>query len=770
MLAVSASLMPATAAHAEDAGDGADDTPTYEARAVVDVAPLPGAGVPRDQVPANVQVLAPGDTETGSMPGVARALHARVGGVVTNDVQNNPLQVDVSFRGASASPLLGTPQGLAVYQNGSRVNEPFGDVVQWELLPDFAVHRMQLVPGASPVYGLNSLGGSIALQMKSGFNQPGLAARAEAGSFGRRRATLEYGRSVDGRWAVYEGIDAFAEDGFRDHSASSAYRLYADARHAGDDGQVAANLTLAATDLRGNGPAPVDLLERDRGAVFTWPDITDTALIMLAVQTDHALSPQLSLQSNAYLRTTGRDTLNGDEAELSPCEDAPEVLCEGEDEEAVAAEPALDEAGAAIPATAGGSAVVHTTRTHALGGGASLQGALRRKLSGQDNTLVVGTSLDAADVAFTQRAEVGSLTDDRGVMAGGFFLGDDAHRTRLDTRTLRWGLYATDTVALTEALHATVAARLDVSRITLEDRLGDALDGAHDFARLNPAAGATYRLAAGLTLFGGYGESSRVPSAAELGCADPEQPCRVPNAFLADPPLRQVVSRSLELGLRGRHRVGDARLAWSLATFASVNDDDILFVAGRLVGTGYFRNAGRTRRLGGEAGVELRLPWASAFAAYQLLHATFQSSLVLPGDNHPRARTQDGRAVIDVEPGDRLPGLPAHSLKLGGRVQPFEPLSLGATARYAGSHPLRGDEANLLDPVDGYVVVDAEVRYTVLERLTLFVEVENLLDTDHETFGLLGDAEEVLSYAEDPRFLSPGAPRGVWGGMELRLD
>ncbi|MDH5674953.1 MAG: TonB-dependent receptor [Myxococcales bacterium] len=766
----------------EDAGQAestAPDADPYSATATIDVTPVLGAGVAADKLPANVQVVGRRKLGRPSRLGLDDTLQQELGSVQVNAVQNNPLQPDVSFRGFSASPLLGTPQGLAIYQNGTRINEPFGDVVQWDTIPELSIAEAQLIPGPNPAYGLNSLGGSLALRMKDGYGFRGLRLGALGGSFGRLRASAEYGQRYDD-FALYEAIDSFREDGFRDHSHSQGHRLYADLRRRRDDHELALNLTLAATSLRGNGPAPVQQLERDRGAVFTYPDITDNGLVLLASQANVELSPTLSLQSNVYVRLLGRATLNGDEAELAPCPDG-SGLCELDDDDEEDGggggpddppEPVLDVRGNPVPAAAGGDAAINRTSTGSRSYGASLQLTLRRDLDGRDNQLSVGSSLDAASVDFHQSSEVGRLRQDRAVDGSGIFLADGASRTELDTQNRHLGFYLTDTLSLTPRLHLTVAARLNLTKITLRDRLGSALDGEHGYRRLNPAAGLAYVLGGPLSnvLYASYSEGSRTPSAAELACADPDEPCRVPNAFLADPPLHQVVNRSVELGLRGRGRIGDQRLRASLAGFASRNYDDILFVAGSRIGTGYFRNAGITQRLGFEAAASLRSGPLEVSAAYQLLAASFETRLGLPGDNHPDARIDDeGRAVIDVAPGDRLPGLPAHNLKLMAGVEPITGLTASIDARLASGQYHRGDEANLLPEVPGYLVVNADLGYRLLPELGLRLRAENLFNTEYQTFGILGDGQEVLDYADDPRFQGPAPPFGLWAGVELWL-
>jgi outer membrane receptor protein involved in Fe transport len=414
-------------------------------------------------------------------------------------------------------------------------------------------------------------------------------------------------------------------------------------------------------------------------------------------------------------------------------------------------------------------ALYNTTHTASDGYGGSLQVSVDERLASRPNQLVAGASYDGSHVGFGQRAELGRLTPERGVKGAGVFLEGAGFRTALAVENQALGIYATDTFTLADPFALNVSARFNWIDTELEDRLGDALTGSHTFARVNPALGFTYTPIAALTAFVGYGESNRAPSAAELACADPGQPCRVPNAFIADPPLRQVVSRSVELGLRGH--AGSRRRPWlegSLAGFGARNSDDILFVAGSHVGTGYFGNAGTTQRIGLELSLAGHLgrlfEW---YAAYTLLRATFESPLELPGDANPGAHLSgsDGARVIDVEKGDRIPGLPVHSAKVGVTLAPLDRLELGISAIAHSSQPYRGDEANLLGPVAGYVVLNAQASYRVFDPMTLLVKAQNLLDHRYETFGVLANPSEVLPSASNPRFLTPGAPLGVWAGI-----
>jgi iron complex outermembrane receptor protein len=109
-------------------------------------------------------------------------------GLALGDQTGNEFQRDINYRGFTASPVIGTPQGLAVYQNGVRVNEVFGDVVNWDFIPETAINRMTLMP-SNPVYGLNALGGALSIDMKNGFTYQGTETELRGGSFARRSAS-----------------------------------------------------------------------------------------------------------------------------------------------------------------------------------------------------------------------------------------------------------------------------------------------------------------------------------------------------------------------------------------------------------------------------------------------------------------------------------------------------------------------------------------------------------------------------------------------------
>lgn len=226
----------------------------------------------------------------------------------------------------------------------------------------------------------------------------------------------------------------------------------------------------------------------------------------------------------------------------------------------------------------------------------------------------------------------------------------------LRTTVRHTGLFAADFFTVAPRLTLMGAARFNHSVVTLRDRAGTELDGDHSFSRLNPAVGLTYELPREATVYGSFSMSSRVPAPSELSCADPDDPCRLPNAFVADPPLEQVVAQTWEGGIRGRRQ----GLTWNASIFRTANSDDIMFISsGPLTNTGHFENVGDTLRQGielGASGVVNAVRWG---VAYSFLRARFDTPLTLSSPNHP----DEEEGEIEVEAGSRIPGVPQHNLK-----------------------------------------------------------------------------------------------------------
>ena len=315
------------------------------------------------------------------------------------------------------------------------------------------------------------------------------------------------------------------------------------------------------------------------------------------------------------------------------------------------------------------------------------------------------------------------------------------------------------------------------------------------FARFNPAAGVTFDVSPAINLYAGYGEGSRAATSIELGCADPEEPCKLPNAMAGDPPLNQVVTRTVEGGIRGTY----ARLAWYAGAFRAENRDDILFVTSEQTGFGYFKNFGKTRRQGLELGARSQVGRVSFGAGYTFLRATFESEETVNGEsNSTNDAAEDGapglEGVIEIAPGDRLPFIPKHLFKVFGDVQLTSRFSIDIDVVASGGSYARGNENNLHEPdgtyyfgegvVDGYAVVNLGARYSLTSRVQLIGQINNVFDTRYATGAQLGPAGFTESGTFVARslpaingqfpvpqttFLAAGAPSRAWIGARIRF-
>ncbi|MFW6094130.1 MAG: TonB-dependent receptor [Pseudomonadota bacterium] len=784
---------------------------------VVGISPAGGAELPAARVPRHVQTLTSADFERAQSLDVSELLARRLTSVTVNAAQNNPLQPDVRYRGYTASPLLGLAQGVAVYVNGARVNEPLGDTVSWDLLPQSAVAELALTAGADPLFGMNALGGALQVSMKNGFDFQAHRGEVYGGSHDRYGGTLESGNGND-RLAYYVNISRFDESGWRDLSDSDATNAYASLGWRGARAGVELGALYGDSFLTGNGTVPVGLAALDRKAIFTAPDVTENELAMVTLEAEYALAERTSVSLGAFHRKNDTHAFNGDAAEYTVCRlgDGDHLLdgLEDDDVEALgleldalcgdrtlpdlaALEAALARAGGAVAAedlTAtlsgsgrlAGDAVNNRSSRDQTSHGMHLQLLHDGALLGRDNHLVVGAAHYQGDSRFAATVELAELDpvtrSTRGLGTGTFL---DGAATAVDTRTRTASLYASDTLMLADALALTLAGRYDHTTVAVSDRTGrqPELEGNHDFHRFNPAVGLTWQPGDRLNVYASYAESSRAPTPIELTCneavferararavengesaAGTDFECRLPNAFVADPPLDQVVARSVELGLRGRAFGG----RWHLGAFRSDNRDDIVFQSsGRA--TGVFGQVDSTRRQGLEAAANGQWGALRWFTNYTYLRATFEDHFDATSPAHPGA---DADGNLAVRPGDRIPATPAHQVKVGADWQVTERLAIGGEGIYNAGQYLRGDPANQLDRLDGYAVVNLRLCYAWSPRYRAFARVDNVFDAEYENFGVLAeDPGEVIDDLPDerPRYVAPGAPRGAWIGLRVTL-
>jgi iron complex outermembrane recepter protein len=730
------------AAYAADNPAEVFELPSVE---VIGTTPLPGLGTALKDVPANVQTFNRRDFDRQRPFDLTDFLGRNANSVAASSAQGNAYQQDIIFRGFTASPLLGAPQGLSVFQDGVRINEPFGDVVNWDLLAPSAISSIQLIPGSNPAFGLNTLGGALAIYTRSGAQYPGGAVQLSGGSFGRKAAEFEYGGQQD-------HIDYFAtgnfsdEKGWAEHNPSRIKQFFGKLGYQDAVTDLDVSVTLADNTLQGTQTLPEAWLDTPRQA-YTFPDTNENRLGFVTAKGSRFLSDSALLGGNAYYRhyrnNNVSSNVNNDYGSIDP------------------------ETGLAQTNEATNDRSVIDQNSWGLG----LQLTLTGDLAGRTNQFVVGASGDFGDTGFTQQSQTATFTADRDTIATGPFV----PQTDVGSTNRYLGAYFADTLALAEQWTLTVSGRYNYARIAISDRSGEdpGLDGTYTFTHFNPAVGINFNPSPALTAYASFNEGNRAPTPIELTCANAAAPCKLPNVFLADPPLQQVVSKTFEAGARGR---AGSSAQWAGAIYRTNLEDDIQFIASGsgASNVGYFQNVGPTRRQGIELMGSARVADVQLTLRYSYIDATFRSSFVAASPNNS---TADAQGAITVNPGDRIPGIPANSAKLRADWEVNERWALGATVVYASSQYAHGDENNQDShgQVPGYTVVNLDTQWQITPDLQLFANIGNVFNRQYQNFGLLGanaftgpdrtfgPAQGIDPVAE--QFRGIGAPRGFWVGL-----
>lgn len=719
---------------------------------VIGTSPMAGLGVDRNLLPYASQTVRRSALDQAQADTMTDHLARRLPGMQVNDIQGSPFQADLTYRGYRASGLLGASQGLSVYLDGVRINEPFGDVIHWDMVPEFALQSLTVLPGANPSFGLNTLGGAIVLETVDGRSAEGLRAEVGFGSHGRKRAEVGLGqRHADG-WHSYVGGTVFDENGWRAYSPGRQALVLAKLGRSqgGTDwsvGVLGGSATLVGNGLLlsvtlDDGNATPDLYAGSRSAVFTHPDQTKNQLAQATFNVSQQLGAGSRLQALAYARNSRRDTVNGDGAE------------------------AFD------PLQPDENASLNTTATRQSAWGAALSLAQR---SGA-HLWQVGASVDSSRVRYRQLEQEGSFDASRGVRAG-----DEAPELSASVtgKSLHLGLYATDTWQVVPGTHLTATLRANRSRVsntltTVDDDTG-VLEAkpkeSFTYTSLNPAVGLTQQLGTGLAVFANLARNTRVPTVIELGCADPAEPCRLPVGLQSDPYLKQVRATSLEAGLRWRPAPGQ-RL--ELALFRTDNRDDIVFGSVRPTSQlGYFQNFQRTRHQGLDASWQAQVGPVAVTAAYSHLQATYQAHGLL----------RMGERNVTITPGIGMAGLPRHSAKLGADWALGRGLSVGADMQIVSSRGVQGHEDGLLEDgasdlhrlrIPGHTLLHLRLQWQATPALSVVARVQNALNKRYETYGALAetvfDAQgNFTGNEEDALFVAPGAPRSLWLGLRLKF-
>jgi outer membrane receptor protein involved in Fe transport len=803
---------------------------------VIASTPAGSLDIPLSDVPATVQTVSAKTIEDTNAINLTEVLKRRLNGVYVNENQDNPFQPDVNYRGYTASPLVGSPAGLSVYLDGVRQNQPFGDVVQWDLIPKVAIATTELIPGSDPVYGLNTLGGAIAVQTKDGIVNSGFSVSAYGGSWGRRAVDAEYGGSK-GPWNWFAAGTLFHEDGWRQFSPSSVKQSFAKVGYAANNTVVSVSGGYAINNLTGNGTQDIRAIQRTVGlnngynSVYTIPDVTYQHSPFLTVNLTQSFGHGLSLNVNSYVRYLRTNTSNGDAND--------DAFTESLYTLSTTDKTYLTKAGIAYPTTAITAANTPFPYLRCIAASLALNAGVTsaepaEKCDGVDtfsytkqhsygltsvlawnaghNKFAIGSGFDRGGLTFVNNSQWGYINSDGHSITtvpsfdDGSELNDDGYldddRVNLHGTTTTPSFFITDTFSWNKWVF-NAGGRYNHTTINNVDRLPKAASGregltaVNSFQRFNPTAGVVYKASAKLHAFFDYGESSRAPTSTELGCADPNYPCSLPNALVSDPALQQVVARTFEFGFRGNP---DGRFRWSADYFHAMNYNDLLFIASPQTGFGYFTNFGKTRREGLEVAASAHLHNLDAGIDYTFLDATYQSAQTIEsGSNSSNTNATGGEpgvtdgGNINIVPGNHIPQVPQHMMKIYTDYHPLRKLGISADFNLISAAYVRGNENNQTQIVapyylgmgksPGYGIVNLGSRYTISSHFELFAEINNVLNRHYYTAGQLSDtpydnngnfiAREFTPYKSgdypirNTTYLAPGAPFGAFGGLKV---
>lgn len=704
-MSIVALLTISTAPRAADVSAAEPGDPTVVLPPVLVTAPVPlSEGLPRDWVPSAVDSVRGRDVREGRPAGLPDALE-RYPGVTLQNEQGNPFQPNLTLRGFTASPVTGLPQGVSVFLDGVRLNEPTVEEVNFDLIPLDDVKSIEVIRGPSVLFGRNTLGGAVNIVTRRGEPTRAIVPELEAGSFGRQRYRLQAGgeaRPLD----YHISLTHLQEDGYRDVTASRLSRGFAKLGARAGDLDAAVSYQYSNDRIKQAGSLPQRALGRDRAANFTAGDFYAPELHLAIGNARYRLADHVTVEGNTFVRDLSVEQFN-------------------------------------VNATGENSRLLNHTRS--VGG--RMQVSYDRRLFEHDNVLIAGAELTRHEVTSrtlqesqASRSLEASLADEQA--AAGVYVQNSLAVAR-------------DFAGPRSSVVLTAAGRWDLLRHRIDDRLGGPSGGTHTFQRVNPRAGINVNLNERVGAFGSYGEGFRAPAFLELTCAGPGAVCPGLQVGVApDPPLKAVKARTYEAGVYARP------VAWldlSATAYRSDVQDDIFAVAPTGTTGVFFQNIGATRRQGVEASARGRAGNAlDLHLNYAYTEATFEDRMDLATPLPPGSQT--------VGAGRSFALVPRHRVNAGLTYRPWPWLGLSLDARYASSQFLRGDEANRQAPLPGFWVMDAGI--TIKHRgVEAFVKINNVLDNRYETFGTFApNAREAGTPVE--RFLTPAPPIHVLAAVQ----
>jgi iron complex outermembrane receptor protein len=744
--------------------------PTFD---VVATTPLGGGEIDVAKSPFAVWQTNSQDAQTFNDTTLPDTLARSAPGVTVGNVSGNEFEPDLFYRGFDATAVTGTPQGLAVYQNGTRINEAFGDVVNWDLIPQIAIDKTTII-AANPIFGLNALGGAVTVTMKNGFTWQGFETDAEVGSFVRAQEQIQYGKQF-GNWSIYAAASQINDGGWRVAEASQLTNFYGDLGYKANGFESHLQLTAGNTQFGVSAFTPIQQLQTNWGSVYTIPQTTYNQMVMLQWTGSYAYSPTLSFQGGAYFRQFNQQHVDGNGTEVTPC---PPFSC-------LNGSPVHDTLGGIIPDISQGGTLDlgedDDNQTQSRSVGVSGQVVDTDKIFGRDNSLTVGTSLDYGWTHYTGSSQLGTISFTGNafpVTVFPFFIDEpDSFLNPIDVRANNTyvGVYALDTFNATDRLTLTGGGRFNFAAINLEGTNDALLSGYSDYFHLNPTVGLTYKLTPDINFYAGYAMTNRTPTPLELGCASPTDPCIIDNFLSSDPPLKQVVGNTFELGFRGTNAFSQfglgpqwGKLQWSAGLFRTTLTNDILPVVSTFNGFGFYTNVGTTLRQGAEVGVQWTGDRWSAYANYTYIDAIYLTTFEEPSPNNPLA---DANGNIPITNGTQIAGIPKNTVKVGVDYAVTPNWKVGADMVAASGQVIFGNENNAVPQVPGYAVFGVHTSYQYNKQVQLFGYVQNIFDQRYYTAGGLVQTGEFMTGPSitNPQTFGPAKPVAIYGGIRITL-
>jgi outer membrane receptor protein involved in Fe transport len=748
---------------------------------VISETPLAGTDLQINQIAAPVQTATAADIENSGALDLADFMNRGLNGVYINEMAENPFQPDVNFRGYTASPLLGTPEGISVYVDGVRQNQPFGDVVSWDLIPKDAIAEMALIPGSDPLFGLNTLGGAISVTTRSGLTNPGWAGHVLYGSSGRKEVEGEWGggKATGFNW-FFSGL-GFHESGWRYASASDVRQGFGRLGWRTDKTDLALTMSYAYNTLLGDGVQDYRLLEANYTSSYSVADSTANRSPSFNFIARHSFSDNLTFTGNAWYSNIRTETINpnfnGDVVGNNIYQPTPEeqaVL-------AAAGYSGFPTSGANITntpfpkwaciaealqlgspdSTCDGVNVYSKELQNVYGGSGQFTWITNPSIG--RNQFAAGALIEGSNVKYTQTTDYAYVLPNWSFVSVPAWQDGstvDSNGNPVDSQiglkghAPNWSLYFADTLTLWKKVNLTVSGRYNRDTVNNLDLLNpipgpNSLTGDYVFQRFNPAVGLTWSPISSVNAYARFAQGSRAPTAIELGCASITAPCSLPNSLSADPPLQQVVTNTWEVGLRGKPEIaGFHNLSWNAGAFRDSNHNDILFVAAPVLGTGYFQNFAKTLREGFDADLDGRIGPVTWGLDWTFLSATYQSVETLDGSaNNTSDIALQGYpgigGTITVHPGNRIPVIPKQTGKGYLLYQPTRKLLFELNEVVDSSSYARGNENNAytadgvyyLGPgvSPGYAITNFRAHYDLTRHFQLALQIDNLFNHEYYT-------------------------------------